>query len=128
MSVWQDIRFAMRLLLKAPGFAAVVILTLALGIGANTAIFSVVSAVLLQPLPFPEPDRLVAVLHHNLQSGEVGKANSYPDFFDLRSQSKSIEAMAAYDESSVTLTGMGEPLHLSLGIFSADLFNVLRVP
>ena len=128
MGVWQDIRFATRLLLKAPGFAAVVILTLALGIGANTAIFSVVSAVLLQPLPFPEPDRLVAVLHHNLQSGEVGKANSYPDFSDLRSQSKSIEAMAAYDESSVTLTGMGDPLHLSLGIFSADLFSVLRVP
>ena len=128
MGVWQDIRFATRLLLKAPGFAAVVILTLALGIGANTAIFSVVSAVLLEPLPFPEPDRLVAVLHHNLQSGEVGKANSYLDFSDLRSQSKSIAAMAAYDEGSVTLTGMGEPLHLSLGIFSADLFNVLRVP
>ncbi len=124
----QDIRYGLRMLAKSPGFSAVVILTLALGIGANTAIFSVVSAVLLEPLPFPQPDRLVAILHVNLQSGEIGRAQSYPDFVDLRAQSKSLEAAAAYDEGSVTMTGMGDPAHLTMGIFSADLLNVLRVP
>ncbi|MGB8475958.1 MAG: ABC transporter permease [Candidatus Acidiferrum sp.] len=128
LMLWQDIRYGLRTLTKSPGFAAVVVLTLALGIGANTAIFSVVSAVLLQPLPFPQPDRLVAVLHVNLQSGEIGKAQSYPDFVDLRAQSKSLEAAAAYDDASATLTGMGDPVHLNTGIFSADMFNVLRKP
>lgn len=128
LMLWQDIRYGLRTLTKSPGFAAVVILTLALGIGANTAIFSVVSAVLLQPLPFPQPDRLVAVLHVNLQSGEIGKAQSYPDFVDLRAQSKTLESAAAYDLGSATLTGMGDPVHLNTGIFSADMFNVLRKP
>ena len=125
---WQDVRYWLRMLSKVFGFTAVVVLTLALGIGANTAIFSVVSAVLLQPLPFPQPDRLVAILHVNLQSGEIGKAQSYPDFADLRAQSKSLEAAAAYDDGSATLTGMGDPIHLNTGIFSADMFNVLREP
>jgi putative ABC transport system permease protein len=128
LMLWQDIRYGLRMLSKTPGFTAVVVLTLALGIGANTAIFSVVSAVLLQPLPFPQPDRLVAVQHVNLQSGEIGKAQSYPDFVDLRAQSKSLEAAAAYDVGSATLTGMGDPVHLNTGIFSADMFNVLRKP
>jgi len=128
MMMWQDMRYALRMLGKSPGFTAVVILTLALGIGANTAIFSVVSAVLLRPLPFPQADRLVTILHVNLRTGETGRAESYPDFRDLRAQSKSLEAVAAYDEGSVTMTGMGEPAHLTMGILSADMFNVLRVP
>jgi putative ABC transport system permease protein len=128
LMLWQDIRYGLRMLSKSPGFTVVVILTLALGIGANTAIFSVVSAVLLRPLPFPQPDRLVSLLHVNLRSGETGRAHSYPDFVDLRAQSKSLEAAAAYDEGSATMTGMGDPVHLTMGIFSADMFNVLRVP
>ena len=128
LMLWQDIRYGLRMLSKTPGFTAVVVLTLALGIGANTAIFSVVSAVLLQPLPFPQPDRLVAILHLDLRTGETGRALSYPDFADLRAQSKSLEAAAAYDEGSVTMTGMGDPIHLNMGIFSADMFNVLREP
>ena len=128
MLMWQDIRYGLRMLSKRPGFTAVVILTLALGIGANTAIFSVVSAVLLQPLPFPQPERLVAVLRVNQRTGETGRAQSYPDFVDLRAQSKSLEAAAAYDEGSVTMIGMGDPVHLTMGIFSAEMFNVLREP
>ena len=126
--LWQDIRYGLRMLAKSPGFTAVVVLTLAMGIGANTAIFSVVSAVLLQPLPFPQPDRLVALQRTDLRTGEQSRSQSYPDFADLRAQSKSLEAAAAYDEGSATMTGMGDPIHLSTGIFSADMFNVLRVP
>ena len=128
LMLWQDIRYGLRMLSKSASFTVVVILTLALGIGANTAIFSVVSAVLLRPLPFPQPDRLVSLLHVNLRSGETGRAHSYPDFLDLRAQSKSLEAVAAYDEGSATMTGMGDPVHLTMGSFSADMFNVLRVP
>ncbi len=126
--LWQDIRYGLRMLAKIPGFTAVVVLTLALGIGANTAIFSVVSAVLLQPLPFSQPDRLVSLQRIDLRTGEHVRSQSYPDFADLRAQCKSLEAAAAYDEGSATMTGMGEPVHLRTGIFSADMFNVLRVP
>ena len=124
---WQDLRYGLRMLAKRPGFSAVVILTLALGIGANTAIFSVVSAVLLRPLPFPQPDQLVDLYRVDSRTGEKSRAQSYPDFADLRAQSKSLEAAAAYDESSTTMTGKGDPLHLTMGIFSADMFKVLRV-
>ena len=126
--LWQDVRYGFRMLAKIPGFSAVVILTMALGIGANTAIFSVVSAVLLQPLPFSQPDRLVALQRIDLRTGEQVRAQSYPDFADLRAQSKSLEAAAAYDEGSATMMGMGEPVHLRMGIFSADMFDVLRIP
>ena len=128
LMLWQDVRYGLRMLAKNPGFSVLVIFTLALGIGANTAIFSVVSAVLLRPLPFPEPDRLVAIRHVNLRTGETGGALSYPDFRDLRAESKTLEAAAAYDQGSATMTGLGDPLHLTMGICSADMFNVLREP
>ncbi len=124
---WQDLRYGLRMLAKRPGFSAVVILTLALGIGANTAIFSVVSAVLLRPLPFPQPDQLVDLYRVDSRTGEKSRAQSYPDFADLRAQSRSLEAAVAYDESSTTMTGMGDALHLTMGIFSADMFKVLQV-
>jgi putative ABC transport system permease protein len=126
--LWQDIRYALRMLSKSASFSAVVILTLALGIGANTAIFSAVSAVLLRPLPFPQPDRIVSIHGVDMRNGETGRPLSYPDFVDLRAQNHSLEEAAAYDESSSTLTGMGDPVHLAVGIVSADLFRVLRVP
>ena len=127
LTLWQDIRYALRMLSKSAGFSTVVILTLALGIGANTAIFSAVSAVLLRPLPFPQPDRIVSIHGVDMRNGETGRPLSYPDFVDLRAQNHSLEAAAAYDESSSTLTGMGDPVHLALGIVSADVFRVLRV-
>jgi putative ABC transport system permease protein len=125
-SLWQDVRYGLRMLAKSPGFTCLVIFTLALGIGANTAIFSVVSAVILQPLPFPDPKQIVNVRGVDLRTGE-GRALSYPDFLDLRAQSHSLEAVAGYDESTFTLTGAGEPLHLDVEIVSASLFDVLRV-
>jgi putative ABC transport system permease protein len=123
---WQDLRYGLRMLGKVPGFTAVVVLTLALGIGASTAIFSVVSAVILRPLPFPEANRLVSVRGIDMRNGE-GRALSYPDFIDLRTQSGALESAAAYGDSSFTLTGAGEPLHLDAEIVSASLFDVLRV-
>jgi hypothetical protein len=104
LMLWQDVRYGLRMLAKSRGFSAVVVLTLALGIGANTAIFSVVSAVLLRPLPFPEPDGLVDLLRVDSRTGEKSRAQSYPDFADLRAQSTSFEAVAAYDQGSATMT------------------------
>src|SRR5262249_9253865 len=126
-SLWHDIRYALRVLVKQPGFTAVVVLTLALGIGANTAIFSVVTAVILEPLPFFESQRLVAVQGTDAHLGEMHRPLSYPDFADFRAQNRTLESVAAYDRSTSTLTGSGEPLHIDAAIVSANLFDVLRV-
>jgi putative ABC transport system permease protein len=126
LTMWQDIRYALRMLSKSSGFTAVVILTLALGIGANTAIFSVVSAVLLRPLPFSQPDRIVSIHGIDVRNGETGRPLSYPDFADLQSQSNTLESVAAYDDGTATLTGAGDPVHLELCGVSADMFAVLR--
>jgi putative ABC transport system permease protein len=123
--LWQDIRYGLRMLAKSPGFTFLVIFTLALGIGANTAIFGVVSAVILQPLPFPEANRIVNLRGVDTRTGE-GRALSYPDFDDLRSQSHTLESAAGYNDAAFTLTGVGEPLHLDAEIVSASLFEVLR--
>jgi predicted permease len=125
-SLWHDIRYALRVLAKQPGFTAVVVLTLALGIGANTAIFSVVNAVILEPLPFSESHRLVAVQGTDVHLGDLHRPLSYPDFADFRAQNHTLESVAAYDRSTSTLTGSGDPLHLDAGIVSANLFDVLR--
>ena len=126
LTLLQDIRYGLRVLAKSPGFTAVVVLTLSLGIGANTAIFSVVSAVLLQPLPFSQPDHLVAVHGIDTRTGEIGRPLSYPDFKDLRIQSRSLESVAAYDSSTATLIGTGDPLHVEVGVVSANVLSVLR--
>ena len=95
----NDLKLAFRQLRKSPGFTLVAVFTLALGIGANTAIFSVVNAVLLKPLPFPSPDRLVAIGSTNLR--EPGRSHqfnslSYPDFFDFRNQNRTFDRMSIY--------------------------------
>jgi predicted permease len=125
-----DFRFAIRQLRKNPGFAAATVLTLALGIGATTAIFSLVNAVLLRPLPFPQQDRLVWLQKADQSLGpkvNVSEALSYPDFFDWRAKSNSFEGMASYHRASITLTGSGEPRHLDREIVSAEFFRVLGV-
>src|SRR6476620_2716621 len=101
-----DIRYGLRQLIQHPGFTIIAILTLALGIGANTAIFSVVNAVLLKPLPFPAPNELVAVGGVDLnETASPPKLMSmcYPDFFDFRDQSQSFQAMAVYRDRSLAL-------------------------
>ena len=128
----QDLRFAARQLRKNPGFALTTILTLALGIGATTAIFSLVNAVLLRPLPFPEPDRLMyAANSRPPRSGRVtddgGVSESYPDFFDFRQQNHSFTYLAAFHDNQFTLNGRGKAKHLSGYIVTADFFRTLGV-
>jgi putative ABC transport system permease protein len=126
-NLFQDLRYGFRLLSKNLGFTAVVVLTLALGIGANTAIFSVINAVLLQPLPFAEPDRLVTVWNVNTKTGGDGVQVSYPDFNDWRAQSQSFEKMAAFRGRDLTVTGMGEAFRLRGATTTSDLFPLLGV-
>jgi predicted permease len=121
----RDVHFAFRTLAKSPGFTAVVVLTLALGIGANTAIFSVVNAVLLRPLPFLAPDQLMSVV--SMRRGNVPDNASYPDFADWRAQNHVFSEMAAYTTDNFTLTGRGEALHIQGADVSADLFSLLGV-
>ncbi len=123
----QDIRFGLRMLLKSPGVSIVATIALALGIGANTAIFSVVNGVLLRPLPFPEPESLFAIFETDTSRGYVSGSHSYPNFFDLRSQTSVFEHVSTYRTGDFIMTGRGEPARLQSGVVTADLFPLLRV-
>src|SRR3712207_5361144 len=94
--MWQDLRYGARKLLKSPGFSLVAVMTLALGIGANTAIFSVVNAVLLRPLPFDRPEELVRVFGTNPRRSNFSRPHSYLNFADMRAQNQTFASMAAY--------------------------------
>src|SRR5436305_292065 len=125
----NDVRFGFRMLAKSPGFTLVAIFTLALGIGANTAIFSVVNALLLKPLPFPAPQQVVAIgMTDTRQKAQMGLGSlSYPDFFDFRAQNQTFAAMAAYRDRSFALTGE-QPVTSVRGIMStAELFDVIGI-
>jgi putative ABC transport system permease protein len=120
----QDLRYAFRLLAKSPGFAAIAILTLALGIGANTAIFSVVNGVLLRPLAFRDPSRLVIVAE---KSSFPTISTSYQNFVDWRDQSRSFESMEGTRATGLSLTGAGDPELLTARMATAGLFPLLGV-
>ncbi len=122
---WQDLRYGTRMLFKNPGITFVVILALALGIGANTAIFSVVNAVLLRPLPYNEADRLVFLFESSKTMDEI--SISYPDFTDWRNQNHVFEKIGVYNRNSYNLIGGGEPERILTAQASADLFSALRV-
>src|SRR5207245_8910934 len=109
----QDLRHAMRQLARTPGFVAVVVLTLALGIGANTSIFSIIRGVLLRPLPYPQPDRLIRIFDRwkIFPRGSV----SVPELADFRAQLTQIEQISAYKGGSVSLTGNGPPEQVEIG-------------
>src|SRR5215469_12131941 len=123
----QDTRFGLRMLVRNPGFAAVAVLTLALGIGANTAIFSVVDAALLRPMPYPDPGRLT-LLWGNVKRVRVERRGaSYPDYQDWRDQSRSFTAMAAYSGNQFALTRLGEPERIPGEFVSQPYFSLLGI-
>jgi putative ABC transport system permease protein len=128
-TLWQDFRYSLRMLAKNPGFSAIAILTLALGVGANTAIFSVVNAVLLRPLPFEEPDRLVQIWHTPPQASFPGIPTftvSPANFLDWRSRSHAFEGMSAYGFGRYTLTGTGHPEAVRMVAATSGFFSILR--
>ncbi|HEY7924184.1 MAG TPA: ABC transporter permease [Vicinamibacteria bacterium] len=128
-AVLQDVRYALRSLGRAPGFTAVVVVTLALGIGVNTAIFSILNAALLRPLPFPEPDRIVRLFHVPPQATFPGMARfslSPANFFDWQRDARAFEGMALYRGRSFTLVGQGEPRAILAAAVGAGFFEILE--
>ena len=121
----QDVRYAIRTLFRSPGFAIIAILTLALGIGANTALFSVVNGVLLNPLPYPAPDRLVAV--YGKTPGFDHSAISYPNFLDWQRNTRTLSSLALYHNEDYNFTGAGEAERVSGYMISAGFFHTLGV-
>jgi hypothetical protein len=111
--LWQDARYALRMLRKNPGFTAIAVITLALGIGVNTAIFSLVNGILLRPLPFAQPDRLVRLVQSQRQLGLDNWNLSQASFVALRDNTRSLETVAAYSGGGANLTGDGDPPRLS---------------
>src|SRR5947207_6209107 len=122
---WQDMRYGLRMLAKNPGFMAIAVLTMALGIGANTALFSVVNGVLLNPLPYPQPDQLITIYGKTAQFSQSSVA--YLNFLDWQKDNRSFTAMAAYRGDDFNLTGQGEPERLRGDMISADFFRILDI-
>jgi putative ABC transport system permease protein len=122
----QDVRYGLRMLLKRPGFIATAVFVTALGIGANTAIFSVVYGVLLRPLPFDEADRLMVIGEYNPQQGSEPTELSYPNLLDVQKQNKSFEGIAAYHTASYVVEFGGVPSRVTGTTASSNLFPLLR--
>jgi predicted permease len=123
--ILQDIHHAFRMMRKSPGFTAVAVFTLALGIGANTAIFSIVNGVLLNPLPYPHPQELTVLYEHstNFEKSSI----SYPNFLDWQRSNSTFASMAAYRHEDLNITGSGEPERVRGGMVSAEFFPILGV-
>ena len=121
----QDVRYAVRRFQKDPAFAVVAVFTLAIGIGANSAIFSVLNGVLLKPLPYRQSDRLVAT-HHVTETGQRAVMSPL-NFLDWKSQSRTVADAAAYSSGSYTLTGVGEAARVNATDVSGSFFDVLGV-
>ena len=121
----QDVRYGLRVLRKNPGFTAIAIVTLALGIGANTALFSVVNGVLLNPLPFPDSDQLVGI-HENKPNFEGGSI-SYLNFVDWQKENRTFSSMAVARATAFSLAGTGEPEQVSAEFVTSDFFPLLGV-
>ena len=125
-SLVDDLRYAIRQMFKSPGFAAVAVITLALGIGANTAVFSVIDAVILRPLPYDKPERLISAQSAGTQNPQA-HSMSYPDFFDWRAQNRTLEHLVSYHDNPFTLTGVTRPMHVDGEVVSWDLLPTLGV-
>ncbi|MBV8819643.1 MAG: ABC transporter permease, partial [Acidobacteriaceae bacterium] len=126
-TLFKDLQYALRDLLKSRGFSIVAVLTLALGIGGPTAMFSVIKAVVLRPLPFNNPDRLVQVQEYDVRRRSSQFRFSYPDFADVRARNHSFASIAAYTDDEVTATGFGEPRHVGVEKVTPGLFEMLGV-
>jgi len=126
-TLWQDLRYGARMLLKKPGFTLIAVITLALGIGANTAIFSVVNAVLLRPLPYTEPERLMMINATDLSRAVTNMGINLPDFREWRAGNRSFEAMAAFSVENYNISGNEEPERVTGAVASADLFKTMGV-
>src|SRR5919197_1757054 len=126
-TLWHDVRYATRVLWKSPGFTLVAVIALALGIGANSALFSVVNGVLLRPLPLNEPESLARIYEENQGHDMLRQSASAPNFLDWRAQSRSFERMAGYLTRTVNFTGRGEPERVPVAAVLGDFFGVLRV-
>ena len=122
----HDLRYALRQLRKSPGFTAVAVITLALGIGANTAVFSVIDAVMLRPLPYYQPERLVSSESVNSRAPGFG-ALSYPDFFDWRSRNHTLSHLVSYHDHTLTLSGEDRPVQLEGSVVSWDFLPALGI-
>jgi len=122
-----DVKYALRMLLKSPGFTVIAILTLALGIGANSAIFSVVDAVLLRPMPFQKPNEIVMVWGRNVREKAEHQSDSYPNYVDFRDRSQTFDGLAAYTRAGAVLQGANESELLEGLAVTSDVFRVLRV-
>src|SRR5262249_48792548 len=125
--VLQDLRFAGRTLRRTPGFALLALATMAIGIGANTAIFSIVNAVLLRPLPYPDAERLVIVSLDNRQTKQSFDDSTPANFLDWRVRNRSFEALAAFREDQLILTGDAQPERVSGAVVNGNFFDVLGV-
>jgi putative ABC transport system permease protein len=123
----QDLRYGLRALLKNKGFTAIAIIVLALGIGANTAIFSVVNSILLRPLPFTDPERLVQLSESRVKRGAAQMPASYPNFADWRDQNSLLENLVAYSDWNFNLTGLGEPERIQSALVSPAFFTTLGI-
>ncbi len=123
-----DFKYAFRMLLKAPGFTFIAVITLALGIGANSAIFSVVDTVLLRPLPFRNPEQLVMLWGNSASTPNDRQTDSFPDYADYKDQSRTLAALAAFTSAGTVLSGVGDAQELSGVATTAELFDVLGVP
>src|SRR6185369_17049403 len=126
-TLWQDSRYGMRMLRKYPGFALTVMITLGLGVGANATIFSVVNAVLLEPLPYKEPDRLIRLWESNPGAGLTEIAVSVPNFQDWQKDQSVFEQLAASENATFNLTGSGDPQRVAAAKITANLIPTLGV-
>ncbi|HEV2664544.1 MAG TPA: ABC transporter permease [Blastocatellia bacterium] len=126
-TLWQDLRQGARSLFKQPTFTIIAVITLAFGVGANTAIFSVVHAVLLQSLPYRDADRLVTVWEHNRRRGNAQNVINMGNFFDWKEQNRVFEDMAAFFDVTANLTSGGDPEEIPSQIATTNLFNILGV-
>jgi predicted permease len=124
-TLWADVRYGIRMLRKNPGFAAIAILTLALGIGANTAIFSVLDAVILKPLPYPQADRLALIWTELRDAGQTRVPFSGPDMMDVKRRSRLFQDVAGTWVGSAALTGTGEPEQVKIGFVTHNFLSVI---